>query len=111
MQEKIHLQGFPVQNSRFQRVVFVGQLQREKGTVLVDEAEENLVAFPHGEVQQALLLDPLQVAFVAFDLLAGPVGADEDMHVLVIVDVVHKSDDTAIAPLGDGEAGLLPHLA
>ena len=79
--------------------------------MLVDEAEEDLVAFPHGEVQQPLLLDPLQVALVAFDLLSGPVGADEDVHVLVIVDVVHKGDDAAIAPLRDGKARLLPHLA
>ena len=102
---------FPVQNSFFEGIVFVGQFEREEWPMLIDEAEENLVAFPHGEVQQVLLLDPFEVALVAFDLVTRPVGADEDVHVFVVIDVVHKGDDAAVAPFRDGEARLLPHLA
>ena len=79
--------------------------------MLIDEAQENLVAFPHGEFQKALFLNPFQVAFVAFNLVARPVGADEDVHVLVIIDVVHEGDDATVAPFRDGETRLLPHLA
>ena len=109
--KKIHLQGFPVQNGRFQRVVFVGQFQREELPMLVDEAEKDFVAFPHREFQQTFLFDPFEVAFVAFNLLARPIGADEDMHMLVVVDVVHEGDDAAVAPFRDGESRLLPYLA
>ena len=111
MQEKVHLQRFPVQYGRFQRVVFVCQLQGEERSVFVDETEENLVAFPHGKLKQAFFLDPFEVTLVAFDLVARPVGADEDVHVLVVVNVVHEGDDAAVAPFRDGEARLLPHLA
>ncbi len=79
--------------------------------MLIDEAEENLVAFPHGEVQQVLFLDPFEVALVAFDLVTCPIGADEDVHVFVVIDIVHEGDDAAVAPFRDGEARLLPHLA
>ena len=79
--------------------------------MFVDEAEENLVAFPHGKVEQALFFNPFEVAFVAFDLVARPVGADEDVHVLVVVDVVYEGDDATIAPFRDGEACFFPHLA
>ena len=111
MQEKVHSQRLPIQNGCFQRVVFVGQFQREERSVLVNEAEENLVAFPHGEFEETLFLDPFEVALVAFNLVARPIGADEDVHVFVVVDVVHKGDDAAVAPFRDGEAGLFPHLA
>ena len=111
MQEKVHLQRFPVQYGRFQRVVFVGQFQGEKRPVFVDEAEENLVAFPHGKFEQALFFDPFEVTLVAFDLVARPVGADEDVHVFVVIDVMHEGDDAAIAPFRHGETGLFPHLA
>ena len=111
LQEKVNLQGFPIQNGGFQRVVFVGQLQGKEGAVLIDEAEENLVALPHGEFQKTLFLNPFEVAFVAFNLLARPVGADEDVHMLVVIDVVHEGDDAAVAPFRYGEARLLPHLA
>ena len=109
--KKVHLQRFPVKDGRLQRVVFVSQLQGEERPVFVDETKEDFVAFPHGEFKEALFLDPFEVALVAFDLVARPVGADENVHMLVIIDVVHKGDDAAIAPFRDGEAGLLPHLA
>ncbi len=108
--KKVHLQRLPVQDGFLERVIFVGQLQREERPMLVDEAEEDLVAFPHGEVKEALLFDPFEVALVAFDLVTRPVGADEDVHVFVIVDVVHEGDDAAIAPFRHGEACLFPHL-
>jgi len=79
--------------------------------MVVDEAQEYLVAFPHGEFQQALFLNPFEVALVADDLVAGPAGADKDVHMLVVVDVMHKGDDATIAPFRDGEARFLPHLA
>ena len=79
--------------------------------MLIDEAEENLVAFPHGKVQQVLLLDPFEVALVAFDLVTCPIGTDEDVHVFVVIDVMHEGDDAAVAPFRDGKARLLPHLA
>ena len=111
MQEKIHLQRFPIKNGLFQDVLFVGELEGEKRPVLVDEAKEDLVAFPHGEFEEVLFLYPFEVALVAFDLVARPVSADEDVHVLVVIDVVNKGDDAAVAPFRDGEAGLFPHLA
>ena len=78
--------------------------------MLIDETEENLVAFPHGEVQQVLLLDPFEVALVAFDLVTCPIGADEDVHVFVVIDIVHEGDDAAVAPLGDSESCFFPHF-
>ena len=109
--KKVHLQGLPVEDSGLQRVVLVGQLQREERPFLADEAQEDLVAFPSGQFKEVLFVDPFEIAFVAFDLLAGPVGADEDVHMLVGIDVVNEGDDAAVAPLRHGEAGLLPHLA
>jgi len=79
--------------------------------MFVDEAEENLVAFPHGKVEQALFFNPFEVAFVAFDLVARPVGAYEDVHMFVVVDVMHEGDDATVAPFRDGESCLFPHLA
>ena len=111
MQEKVHLQRFPVQYGRFQRVVFVSQLQGEERSVFVDETEEYLVAFPHGKLKQTLFFDPFEVALVAFDLVARPIGADEDVHVFVVIDVMHEGDDAAVAPFRHGETGLFPHLA
>ena len=109
--KKVHLQWFPIQNRRFQSVVFVGKFQREERSLFVDETEENFVAFPHGEFKQALFFDPFEVALVAFNLVARPFGAYEDMHVLIVVDVVYESDDAAVAPFRDSEARLFPHLA
>ena len=111
MQEKVHLQRFPVQYGRFQRVVFISQLQGEERSVFVDETEEDLVAFPHGKLKQAFFLDPFEVALVAFNLVAGPVGADEDVHVFVVIDIMHEGDDATVAPFRHGEASLLRHLA
>lgn len=79
--------------------------------MLVDEAEEDLVTFPHSEFQKALFLNPFEVALVAFDLVARPVGADEEVHVFVLINVVYEGDDAAVAPSGDGEARFFPHLA
>ena len=56
-------------------------------------------------------VNPFEVALVAFDLFSRPVGADEDVHVLVFIDVVYDGDDDAVAPFRHGEACLLPHLA
>ena len=110
MQEKVHLQRFPVQYGRFQRVVFISQLQGEERSVFVDETEEDLVAFPHGKLKQAFFLDPFEVALVTFDLVSRPFGADEDVHVLIVIDVMHKGDDATVTPFRDGEARLFPHL-
>ena len=79
--------------------------------MLINKMQEDLVTFPHGEFQQALLLNPFKIALVAFYLVAGPVGTDEDVHMFVGIDVMHKGDDAAVAPLRDGEARLFPHLA
>ena len=79
--------------------------------MLVNKTEEDLVALPHGEFEEALFLDPLEVALVAFNLIARPVGADENVHVLVVIDVVYECDNAAVAPFRDGEARLFPHLA
>lgn len=111
MQEKVHLQRFPVQYGRFQRVVFISQLHGEERSVFVDETEEYLVAFPHGKLKQTLFLDPFEVALVAFNLVAGPVSADEDVHVFIVIDVMHEGDDATVAPFRHGETSLFPHLA
>ena len=79
--------------------------------MFVDEEAYVDIAFPHGKVQQALFFNPFEVAFVAFDLVARPVGAYEDVHMFVVVDVMHKGDDAAIALFSDGESCLFPHLA
>ena len=79
--------------------------------MLVYEAEENLVAFPHSKFKKTLFLNPFEVTLVAFYLVSCPIGANKDMHVLVVIDVVHEGDDAAVAPFRDGEACLLPHLA
>ena len=36
--------------------------------------------------------------------------ADKDVHVLIVVNVVHEGDDAAVTPFRDGEARLLPHF-
>ena len=109
--KKVHLQRLPVEDGCLQRVVLVGQLQREERPFLADEAQEDLVALPSGQFKKVLFVDPFEVAFVAFDLLASPVGADEDVHMLVGIDVMDEGDDAAVAPFRHGEAGLLPHLS
>ena len=107
MQEKVHLQGLSVQKSFFQCVIFVGQLQREERSMLINKAEENLVAFPRWKFQKSLFVNPFEVAFVASDLFAYPVSANKDVHLFSRPDVVYKGDNAAIAPLGHGKARFL----
>jgi len=88
----------------------VGQFQGEERDVFIDKSEEDLVAFPQGEFEEALFVDPFEVAFVAGDLLAGPVGTHEEVHVFGGPLVGDEGDDAAVAPLGDGKAGLFADL-
>ena len=98
--------GFAVQHSLLQVVALVGQFQGEEGAVFVEEFKEDFVAFPHGEIEEALFVDPFEVAFVAGDLFAFPFGADEEVHLFGGPDVMYEGDDAAVAPFGDFEAGL-----
>jgi len=75
--------------------------------MLINKAEENLVAFPRWKFQKPLFVNPFKVAFVANNLFAFPFCADKDVHLLGGPDIMHKSDDAAIAPLGHGEARFL----
>jgi hypothetical protein len=111
MQEKVHLQSFSVQNSLFQCVIFVGQLQREERSMLIDKAEENLIAFPRWQLQKSLFVNPFKVAFVAYNLLAFPFCADKDVHLLGRPDIVDESNDATIAPRGNGKACFLIDFA
>ena len=92
-------------------IPLIGYFEGEKRPVFVDEAEEDLIAFPHGKFEQALFFDPFEVALVAFDLVARPVSADEEMHVFAFPDVGDEGDNAAVAPLRDGIARFFPHLA
>ena len=89
----------------------VGQFQGEKGRLLVDEAEEDFVTFPHCKFQKTLFFNPFEVTFITLNLFAGPVGADKEMHVFALPDIGDEGNDAAVAPLGDGEASLFPHFA
>ena len=111
MQEKVHLQSFSVQNSLFQCVIFVGQLQREERSMLIDKAEENLVAFPRWQLQKSLFVNPFKVAFVAYNLLTFPFCADKDVHLFGGPDIVDESNDATIAPRGNGKARFLKDFA
>ena len=111
MQEKVHLQTFSIQNSLFQAVVLIGQLQGKERPLLVNQSQENLVAFPRWKFKKPLFLNPFEVAFVAVGLLASPFGADEDVHLLGGPDVVDEGDDAAIAPRRNGEARFLKDFA
>ena len=111
MQEKVHLQSFSVQNSLFQCVIFVGQLQREERSMLIDKAEENLIAFPRWQLQKSLFVNPFKVAFVANNLLTFPFCADKDVHLFCWPYIMNKGNDAAITPLSDGEARFLKDFA
>ena len=58
-----------------------------------------------------LFLNPFEVALIAIDLFACPVGANKDVHLFGGPDVVHKGDNTAIAPLSDLKARLFADFA
>ncbi len=103
--------GFAVQHSLLQVIALVGQFQGEEGDVFIEEFKEDFVAFPHGEIEEALFVDPFEVAFVADDLFAFPFGADEEVHLFGGPDVMYEGDDAAVAPFGDFEAGLFADLA
>lgn len=100
-----------IQHSLLKVIAFVSEFQGEERDTLIEELQEDFVAFPQCEVEEAFFIDPLEVAFVAHDLLAGPVGAHEEVHVFGGPAVGDKGDDAAVAPLGDGEAGFLAHFA
>ena len=89
----------------------VGEFQGEEGGMFVNEFQEDLVAFPKGKFKELFLVDPFEVAFVAFDFVAGPFGADEEMHVFCFPDIGDEGDDAAVAPLGDGIACFFEHFA
>ncbi len=111
MQEKVHLQGFSVQNGFFQGVVLVGQLQGKERSMLINKAEENLVALPRRQFQKPLFVNPFQVAFVAYNLFAFPFCADKDVHLFCWPYIMNKGNDAAIAPRGDGETRFLKDFA
>ncbi len=103
--------SFSIQNDFFQAFILITQFQREKRSLLVNQSQENLVTFPRWKFKKPLFLNPFEVAFVAVGLLARPVGADEDVHLLGGPDVVDEGDDAAIAPRRDGEARFLKDFA
>ena len=92
-------------------IAFIGEFQRKEGGFFVNQFEKDFVAFPHGEFEEAFFLDPFEVTLVAHDFVAGPVGADEEVHVLCLPDVGDEGDDAAVAPLCHRVACLLPDLA
>ena len=102
---------FSVQNRFLEEVAFVGEFKGEEGSFFVDEPEKYLVAFPHGQFEEAFFLDPFEVALVAHDLVASPVGTHEEVHVFAFPDIRDEGYDAAVAPLGDGKPSLFPHLA
>ena len=100
-----------VEDSFLKFITFIGQFQGEERCVILDKLKEDLVAFPHREFQQTFLFDPFEVAFVAYDLVADPVGADEEVHEFVFPAVEDEGDDAAVAPVRYGIARFFPHLA
>ena len=100
-----------VEDSFLKFITFIGQFQGEEGRMILDKLKEDLVAFPHREFQQTFLIDPFEVSFITYDLVAGPVRADEELHEFVFPAVGDEGDDAAVAPLRDGIARFFPHFA
>ena len=100
-----------IQDGFFQRIILISELQGKERSLLIYQLQENLVAFPGRQFEKSLFVNPFEVTLVANDLLARPVGANEDVHLLGGPDVVDEGDDTAIAPRRDGEARFFPHFA
>ncbi len=103
--------SFSIQNDFFQAFILITQFQREKRPLLVNQSQENPVAFPRWKFKKPLFLNPFEVAFVAVGLLAFPFGADEDVHLLGGPDVVDEGDDATIPPRGDGKARFFKDFA
>ena len=100
-----------VEDSLFQYVPPVTQLQREEGDILLNEPQKDLVPLPVGDGAQLCPGQPLQVALRA----VGPQGSGkavdgEQMHVLRGPAVGDKSDQPPIAVFRWGESGLLVHF-
>ena len=108
--KKSRFYGFTIQNRLLEVVALIGEFQGEERRFFVDEFEEDLVAFPHGQFEEAFFLDPFEVALIADDLVACPFGAYEEVHMFAFPDIGDEGDDAAVAPLGDGIARLLAHL-
>ena len=66
-----HLQRFPVELCLRERFALVAQLEREERRILVQKAQEDLVALPRGQRQKILLFDPRKLALVAVLERAG----------------------------------------
>ena len=107
---KSRFYDFSVQHGFLEVIAFVGKFQGKEGGFFIDEFEENLVAFPHCQLQKAFFLYPFEVALVAYNLVSSPVGAHEEVHMFAFPNVGDEGDDTAVAPLGDGEASLFEYL-
>ena len=102
---------FSIQDGFLEVIALIGEFQGEEWHFFVDEFEEDLVAFPHGQFEKAFLLDPFEITLVAHDLVTGPVGANEEVHMFGFPDVGDEGDDAAVAPFRDGIACFFPHLA
>lgn len=63
-----------------------------------EEAEEDFVAFPEVEVEEALFVDPCQLSLVAVGLSAGPFGGSEEVHVFAGPYVADKGHNAAVLP-------------
>ena len=100
----------PVEDGALEGIALIGKFEGEERRVFLQEFEEDLVAFPHGKLEEMFFLDPFEVALVAHDLVAGPVGTDKEVHVFRFPDVGDEGDDAAVAPLRDGEARLFANF-
>ena len=93
-------------------VTTVFKFEREEGLVGIgQQAQEYLVAFPEGEVEELLFVNPCQFAFVTGSLLTAPRGSGEEVHVFARPHVADEGDDAPIAPGEDGEAGFFLDFA
>ena len=105
--------SFSVQHRLPERIPFVHQLEGEPRAFLVQQPEEDLVALPDGQLRHLLLRHPFQHALpagIALHHLARPliggVEVDELGHI-----APDEGQQAPAAPVGQGQACLLLHLA
>ena len=55
-----------VQNSFHQLFAIVAQLQQEKGRILPEQLQKDLISLPLGKIIQEAPAHPLQIPFIAF---------------------------------------------
>ena len=109
---RLQIEGAAVEFGLNEVVAAIYELEREEWLCGVhQQTEEDLVALPQREVEEAAFVNPLQIALVACGLLTAPVGSGEEVHVFAGPYVADEGNNAAVLPARDRETCLLAHFA